>query len=54
MTETWLSSAILDAAIELEGHVVYRADRMADSGKRNGNGVCIYMYIETGAKRRTL
>ncbi len=44
MTETWLSSAILDAAIELEGHVVYRADRTADPGKRKGGGVCEYMY----------
>ncbi len=42
--EKKISSAIPDAAIELEGHIVYRADRTADSGKRKCGGVCIYVH----------
>ena len=43
MTETWLNPNIPDAAIELAGRTVYRADRTADSGKDKGGGVCIYV-----------
>ncbi len=43
ITETWLDSAISDAAIDLQGRTVYRADRTADSGKSKGGGVCIYV-----------
>lgn len=42
-TETWLNHNIPDAAIELVGRTVFRADRTADSGKGKGGGVCIYM-----------
>ena len=43
LTETWLNPNIPDAAIELAGRTVYRADRTADSGKDKGGGVCIYV-----------
>lgn len=43
ITETWLDSAVPDAAIELAGRSVYRADRTSDSGKNKGGGVCIYI-----------
>ncbi|XDV25252.1 hypothetical protein PO909_029198 [Leuciscus waleckii] len=43
ITETWLDNAVPDAAIELAGRSVYRADRTADSGKNKGGGVCIYI-----------
>lgn len=41
-TETWLDYTTPDAAIELAGLTVYRADRTADSGKKIGGGLCIY------------
>lgn len=43
ITETWLDSAILDAAIELAGCCVYRADIKADSRKNKGGGIFIYV-----------
>ncbi len=42
-TETWLNQNIPDAAIDLAGQTVYRADRTADSSKDKGGGVCIYV-----------
>ncbi|KAK0131026.1 RNA-directed DNA polymerase from mobile element jockey [Merluccius polli] len=42
-TETWLDSATPAAATELAGHTNYRADRTADSGKKTGGGLCIYL-----------
>ncbi|XP_076875781.1 NACHT, LRR and PYD domains-containing protein 3-like isoform X3 [Brachyhypopomus gauderio] len=39
--QTWLNSNIPDAAIELAGRTVFRADHTADSGKDKGGGVCI-------------
>lgn len=42
-TETWLDSTTPAAAIELAGRTNYRADRTADSGKKTGGGLCIYI-----------
>lgn len=42
-SETWLDSTTPDAAIELAGRTAYRADRTADSGKKTGGGLCIYI-----------
>lgn len=42
-TETWLDSSIPDKAIELAGPTAYRADRTADSAKKTGGGLCIYI-----------
>lgn len=42
-TETWLDSTIPDEAVELAGRTAYRADRTADSGKKTGGGLCIYI-----------
>ncbi|KAK0148637.1 hypothetical protein N1851_011032 [Merluccius polli] len=42
-TETWLDSATPAAATELAGRTNYRADRTADSGKKTGGGLCIYL-----------
>lgn len=44
ITETWLDSNVPDAAIELAGRSVYRADRTAASGKSKGSGVCVYVH----------
>lgn len=41
MTETCLNSTIPNAAIEVAGGSVYRADGTADFGKNKGGGVCI-------------
>ncbi|KAK7929457.1 hypothetical protein WMY93_005852 [Mugilogobius chulae] len=42
-SETWLDNSIPDAAIELAGRTAYRADRTAESGKKTGGGLCIYI-----------
>ena len=42
-TETWLDSTTPDAAIQLAGRTVYRADRTADSGKKSGGGLCVFL-----------
>ncbi|KAI4891004.1 hypothetical protein NFI96_004964 [Prochilodus magdalenae] len=44
ITETWLNRSVPDAAIELAGHSVYRADRTEASGKSRGGGLCIYIH----------
>ncbi|KAM7373781.1 hypothetical protein PAMA_022061 [Pampus argenteus] len=44
-TETWLHQGIPDSAIELAGRTVQRHDRTADSGKRKGGGLCMYVNI---------
>ncbi|KAI4883248.1 hypothetical protein NFI96_022287, partial [Prochilodus magdalenae] len=36
ITETWLNRSVPDAAIELAGHSIYRADRTEASGKSRG------------------
>lgn len=41
-TETWLDITPV-AAIELAGRAAYRADRTADSVKKTGGGLCIYI-----------
>ena len=42
-TETRLDSTTPDAAIQLAGRTVYRADRTADSGKKSGGGLCVFL-----------
>ncbi|KAI4883243.1 hypothetical protein NFI96_004646 [Prochilodus magdalenae] len=44
ITETWLNRSVPDAAIELAGHSIYRADRTEASGKSRGGGLCIYIH----------
>jgi len=43
ITETWPNDNIPDAAIELAGCSIYRADCAKDSGKRRGGGLCEYV-----------
>ncbi|XP_060703504.1 uncharacterized protein LOC132830055 [Hemiscyllium ocellatum] len=40
-TETWLSPAISDCALQPEGFSVHRMDRKMSSGKARGGGVCL-------------
>ncbi|XP_038632072.1 uncharacterized protein LOC119952411 isoform X1 [Scyliorhinus canicula] len=40
-TETWLTPASLDCAIQPDGFSIHRMDRMASSGKTEGGGVCL-------------
>lgn len=42
-TETWLDYTTPDKAIELAGLTSHRADSTADSGKKIGGGLCIYI-----------
>lgn len=44
LTETWLNSSVLDAAISLDGLATFKADRSCIlTGKSRGGGVCIYI-----------
>ncbi|KAK2912264.1 hypothetical protein Q8A73_006377 [Channa argus] len=46
-TETWLSDRVPEAAIQLDGLNVFRADRNAAlCGKTRGGGVCVYINTE--------
>ncbi|KAK2878201.1 hypothetical protein Q8A73_012383 [Channa argus] len=46
-TETWLSDRVPEAAIQLDGLTVFRADRNAAlCGKTRGGGVCVYINTE--------
>lgn len=42
-SETWLDSSIPNAAIKQAGRTSYWANRAADSGKKTGGGLCIYI-----------
>lgn len=42
-TETWLNQNITDAALQLDGLTLYRADRAASSGKLSGGGLAVYI-----------
>ena len=45
ITETWLDSNIPDEAVSLEGRIIHRADRNAEStNKSRGGGLCIYVH----------
>ncbi len=43
ISETWLHENIRDAAVELAGHSVYRADCALESSKTRGGGVCVFI-----------
>ena len=43
-TETWLDNNIPDAALELVGHSLFRANRTAASGKTKGGGLALYIH----------
>lgn len=45
ITENWLNSTVPEAAIDLAGRSVYRADKTTDSGKNRGGGVCVYILV---------
>lgn len=44
ITETWLSSNILDLAVELAERIIFRSDCTLGYGKTRGGGVCVYIY----------
>ena len=43
-TETWLDNNIPDAAVELAGRSLFRADRTAASDKSKGGGLALYIH----------
>ncbi|KAK0145681.1 hypothetical protein N1851_015400 [Merluccius polli] len=43
VTESWLSEAVPDSAVQLDGFSLHRADRTSDSLKQRGGGVCCYI-----------
>ncbi|KAI3354778.1 hypothetical protein L3Q82_004604 [Scortum barcoo] len=44
VTETWLDNNIPDAAVELAGRSLLRADRTAASEKHRGGGLALYIH----------
>lgn len=44
ITETWLHSLVPDATLELTSRTLFHLDRNANSGKRKGGGLCIYVH----------
>ncbi|KAK0135194.1 RNA-directed DNA polymerase from mobile element jockey [Merluccius polli] len=44
VTETWLDEKTPDAAVELASRTVLRADQTADSDKRRGGGLALYVH----------
>lgn len=43
LPQTWLNLSIPDAAVELAGRTLHRADRTSESGKKTGGGHCVYV-----------
>lgn len=44
-TKTWLDNNIPNAAVELAGHPLYRADWTAASAKTKGGGLVVYIHL---------
>uniref|UniRef100_A0A3B3H7K8 Reverse transcriptase domain-containing protein n=1 Tax=Oryzias latipes TaxID=8090 RepID=A0A3B3H7K8_ORYLA len=44
LTETWLKDNMPDPAFQLDGRLLFRADRNQQSGKTRGGGLCIYIH----------
>jgi len=42
-TETWLTTAILDMVITLDRFQLRQVDRVAESGKRKGGGLAVFV-----------
>ncbi|KAI3351762.1 hypothetical protein L3Q82_020592 [Scortum barcoo] len=42
LTETWLNDNMLDPAFQIDGRLLFRADRNQQSGK-GGGGLCVYV-----------
>ena len=45
-TKTWLNSSHTDDLVNIDGFKLLRGDRTADSGKKSGGGVCVYLNEE--------
>ena len=43
LTETWLNDNMPDSALQLDGRLLFRADRNQQSGKARGGGLCVYV-----------
>ena len=43
LTETWLTELTLDTDANLDGFQLRRADRTAESGKRKGGGLAVFV-----------
>ena len=54
VTETWLDGNIPDAAVEIAGRSLLRADRSAASGKSRGGGLALYVHNTWCTATRTV
>jgi len=43
LTETWLNDNMPDSAFQLDGRLLFRADRNQQSGKARRGGLCVYV-----------
>ncbi|KAI3352197.1 hypothetical protein L3Q82_005161 [Scortum barcoo] len=43
LTETWLNDNMPDPAFQIDGRLLFRADRNQQSGKARGGGLCVYV-----------
>ncbi|XP_068604292.1 sorting nexin-7 [Brachionichthys hirsutus] len=43
LTETWLNNSVPDSAVQIDGLLLFRADRNHLSGKTRGGGLCVYI-----------
>lgn len=41
VSETWLDESVLDDEVNLDSFTIIRSDRMSQSGKKKGGGVCL-------------
>ena len=42
-TETWLTDAVRDSHVNIEGFSLFRGDRIKDSCKKIGDGLCLFV-----------
>ena len=45
-TETWLTDASCDLHVNIEGFSLSRTDRIKDSGKKFGSGLCLFVNLK--------
>ncbi|KAI3353895.1 hypothetical protein L3Q82_005104 [Scortum barcoo] len=48
LTETWLNDNMPDPAFQLDGRLLFHADRNQQSGKARGGGLCVYVNKDWG------
>ncbi len=50
LQETFLNSSVPDHYIEIDNYILHRCDRMKDSGKSSGGGLCAFVHKRLNIK----